>query len=198
MSTDTSLDDGSVTTEPATRGLARPATTEPEPSPEPRPSKKRASRRRDRGPIVVTTAICAVFAAAGHGMLWLAYSNEWNSREDVDVPWQPVAGISIVVVAVVAFGGFYVASRRARVAIAASFLLTFLVTLTYAISLEDLAGATRGDARELIDDFRYIVTLIVGFYFGTEAAVSIAKIRQVSTTDATTSDVQSADRDLEE
>jgi len=131
-------------------------------------------------------------------MLWLAYSNEWNSREDVDVPWQPVAGISIVVVAVVAFGGFYVASRRARVAIAASFLLTFLVTLTYAISLEGLAGATRGDARELIDDFRYIVTLIVGFYFGTEAAVSIAKIRQVSTTDATTSDVQSADRDLEE
>jgi hypothetical protein len=73
-----------------------------------------------------------------------------------------------------------------------------MVTLTYAISLEGLAGATRGDARELIDDFRYIVTLIVGFYFGTEAAVSIAKIRQVSTTDATTSDVQSADRDLEE
>jgi hypothetical protein len=73
----------------------------------------------------VTTAICAVFAAAGHGMLWLAYSNEWNSREDVDMPWQPVAGISIVVVAVVAFGGFYVASRRARVAIAASFLLTW-------------------------------------------------------------------------
>ena len=145
-------------------------------------------------PVVWTTAICSVAAALGHGVLWAAYSWNWNDT-NVRVPWQPVAGISLVIVAIVAFGGFYIASRRSRVAIASSFLLTFLVSLTFIITIDALAGATRGDAKEIFDDFRLIVVTIIGFYFGSETIVTVAKVIGVSRTGDVEA-IKTSDRDL--
>ncbi len=135
-------------------------------------------------------------AAASHGLLWLAYGLEWNTEQDTDVPWQPVAGISLSTVAVVAFGGFYLASRRARIAIASNFLLAFLITLSFVLTLQGLAEATRRNAQLFFDDFRYIVVVIIGFYFGTEAALSIAKVIGISRATNDPVAVARSDRDL--
>ena len=145
----------------------------------------------DRGPILTTTLVCALSAALGHGTLWLSYAMGWGRY----VPWQPVAGISLSVVSIAAFGGFYLASRRARIAIASSFLLTFLVALTFVLTIREL-GDVSDSAQALFDEFRNVVMLIVGFYFGSEAAVSVAKVFGVSRGPGTTADVQTADRDL--
>lgn len=147
-------------------------------------------------PLLWTTGICFALAAAGHGLLWAAYALDWNSPDNQNVPWQPVAGISLSGVAIVAFGGFYVASRRARIAIAASFLLTFLVTLPFVLTIDALALRTTGAAKELFDDFRNIVGLIVGFYFASEATVSGLKVFRAGGSDANLADIQRADRDL--
>lgn len=144
--------------------------------------------------IVKTTVACAGSAVLGHGLLWLAYSMQWTG-----VPWQPVVGISLVLVATSAFGGFYVASRRARIAIAASFLLTFIVMVTFVLTISPLASVIEtGSAKDLLGDFRQVVTIIVGFYFGAEAAVGVAKVISASKPGADATDVQRADRDLVE
>ena len=148
-----------------------------------------------RKPVIWTTIICVALAVAGHAVIWAAYALEWNKRGDVNVPWHPVVGISLSGVATVAFGGFYISSRRARVAIAASFLLTFLLALPFVVTIEDFALLTRGAAKELFDDFRNIVGLIVGFYFASEAAVSGLKVLRAGG-DTKLADIQSADRDL--
>lgn len=147
-------------------------------------------------PLLLTTAICLASAVAGHGLIWAAYAWEWNQPGNVNVPWEPVAGISLSSVAIVAFGGFFISSRRARIAITASFLLTFLVMLTFALTIDALAGKTTGEAKELVGDFRNIVGLIVGFYFASEAAVSGLKVFRAGGTDANLADIQQADRDL--
>jgi hypothetical protein len=140
-----------------------------------------------RRPILYTTAICAASAALGHAILWLGAAQHW-----VGVLWQPVVGIVLVIVSVTAFGGFYVASQRTRIAIAASFLLTFLVSLTYVVTIQALADAAgRGFAKQLFDDFRSVVLTIIGFYFGTETIISVAKIVRSDPTA-----VQNVDRDL--
>jgi hypothetical protein len=96
---------------------------------------------------------------------------------DKGIFWQPVVGISLVIVSIAAFGGFYVATRRARVAIAAAFLLTFLVSLTYVLTVQDLADkASRGLANDMFADLRTVVVTIIGFYFGSEAIVASAKV----------------------
>jgi hypothetical protein len=149
-----------------------------------------------RRPILYTTAICATFGALGHAVLWLGAARGWVDR---GVYWQPVVGIALVIVSVTAFGGFYVASRRARVAIAASFLLTFLVSLTYVLTVQALASAAaQGAAKDLFNDFRTVVLTIIGFYFGTETIVSVAKIVRISqgTTNINAAAIQRADRDL--
>jgi Na+:H+ antiporter, NhaC family len=117
---------------------------------------------------------------------------------------QPVVGLSLSVVAVAAFGGFYLASRRSRVGFAASFVLTFMVLLSYMLTLEGAAAAngsqggelsaSADSVRELLTDFRGAVALIVGFYFGTDAAVSVVKIWRTESKDA--QDVGRLDRDL--
>ncbi len=106
-----------------------------------------------------------------------------------------VTGISLSGVATTAFGGFYIASRRAR-ATAASFLLTFLVTLPFVLTIEALAGRTTGSASALFDDFRNIVGLIVAFYFASEAAVSGLKVFLAGREGANLGAIQRADRDL--
>lgn len=152
---------------------------------------KMADEGTDYGPILPITVVCAGVAALGHGVLWLAYALEWTS----DVPWQPVAGITLSVVAIVAFGGYYVASRRARVGIAASFLLTFLVALTFVLTIREL-GDISDNAQALFDDFRNVVMLIVGFYFGSEAALGVAKVLGASRGAGDMAEIQQADRDL--
>lgn len=150
-------------------------------------------------PVIWTTVICAVIAGGGHAILWLSRSLGWTvpSPEGDTVPWQPVTGIVLVLIAIVAFGGFYIAARRARVAIAASFLLTFLVALSYVLTLQGLAQATQtGGAKELFNDFRTVVIVIIGFYFGTEALVSAAKIIGAALTHNDPKLIQRADRDL--
>lgn len=146
-------------------------------------------------PLLFTMGICVAAGVLGHGILWLADAVGW--LESGAVTWQPVTGISLVIVAFTAFGGFYIASRRARVAITSSFLLTFLVSLSYAITLAGFGEALNSDAKEIFADFRYAVTLIIGFYFGSEAAVGVAQAIAVSKTQGSTpADVHRADRDL--
>jgi hypothetical protein len=108
--------------------------------------------------------------------------------------WQPVVGLTLSVVAVASFGGYYLASRRSRVGFAASFILTFLVLLCFMLTLDGLAqivdgrpaaeaqGAARA-VRDLLNDFRGAVTLIVSFYFGSDAAISIAKLWKTKSAD---------------
>lgn len=141
-----------------------------------------------RGPIFVTTIVCSVSALLGHGLIWISYAFEWQRH----IPWQPVAGISLSLIGIAAFGGFYLASRRARIGIASSFLLTFLVALTYLLTIPE-AGDISDNAQALLDDFRSVVLLIIGFYFGSDAAVNVAKV--VRSTPGTAA-VQTADRDL--
>ena len=147
--------------------------------------------RADRGPLLITVLVCLGAAVAGHAFLWLNHRFGWGN------PWQPVIGISVSVVAIAAFGGFYVASRRARIAIASSFLLTFLVILTFVMTIEAFSSAAKqGIAADLFNDFRNVITVIIGFYFGTEAAVSVAKVIGVARQPADTAEIQRADRDL--
>jgi hypothetical protein len=155
-------------------------------------------------PIIWTTVICALIAAGGHVTLWIASSTGWtvpietpDGNRGAAVPWQPVTGIVLVLVAIVAFGGYFIAARRARVAISASFLLTFLVALSYVLTLQGLAQATQaGGAKDLFNDFRTVVIVIIGFYFGTEALVSGAKIIGAAITRNDPTMVQRMDRDL--
>ena len=110
------------------------------------------------------------------------------------------------VVAVASFGGYYLASRRSRVGFAASFLLTFLVLLSFMLTLDGLARAVGGSdettgvqagakvIQDLLTDFRGSVALIVAFYFGTDAAVSAIKIFKMGSGDPHT--LGRLDRDL--
>lgn len=138
-------------------------------------------------PLIISTFICGAAAALGHLTIGA------NFALGGAIPWQAIVGASVSTVALAAFGGFYLAARRARVAIAASFLMTFIVTLTYALTIREFASAAANDARMLVDDFRTVVLTVVGFYFGSEGLVSIAKVWKTTGSPA---DVQRADRDL--
>jgi hypothetical protein len=152
--------------------------------------------RHFRHPVLWTTIICTLAAAGGHTVLWLASAFGWDTGPGHDVTWQPVVGISLSIVGVASFGGFYLASRRARVAIAASFLLTFLVSLTFIMTLQGLATDLNNDAKEIFKDFLHFNEVIIGFYFGSEAIVSATKAVAVSRTTNDPTAVQRADRDL--
>jgi len=123
--------------------------------------------------LAVTVLLLAVFPLTA---AWLASSGR-------PVSWGPVVAATLSVVAVTAFGGYYLASRRARTAIAATWLLFFLTLFSYALTLDALnATLSPGDesttvaVRDMFDDFRAQVGLIMAFYFGTDAAVATAKI----------------------
>jgi hypothetical protein len=180
-------------------------TTEPAPDADTRPREV----DRDDGHVeevkpefvIGTTALCLFFGAFGHVFLCVAYSTGSNlARAEAGQPalvvWQAAVGVSIVGVALTAFGGFYAASLRARVAITASFLLTFLVMLSYALTIRDFASATVGAASELVGDFRAVVITVIGFYFGSEAVVSAMKVYGVAKSHGSARDVVRADRDL--
>lgn len=147
--------------------------------------------------VVGTTGIGVLVAAGGHGLLWYAYSSGLNSRRPLVVPYAPIVGICLTVVGIVAFGGFYLASRRARIAIASSFLLTFIVLLSFVLTIDSLAArAARGDAKALVDDLRWIVITIIVSYFGSETAVSATKVKKVADASSDPTEIKRADRDL--
>ena len=87
-----------------------------------------------KGWIIATTAFCLVAGLAGHAAIWWGYYRGATNNPVAGWRWQPIIGLSMTAVALGAFGGYYVASRRARIAIAASFLLTFLQLSTYALT----------------------------------------------------------------
>lgn len=139
--------------------------------------------------------LTSLLVAALYGIAWLA------AVSDKPFPWQPVVGFTMSVVAVASFGGYYLASRRARVGFAASFVSTFLVLLSFMLTLDGLAHAANGEAQGaanavqgLLTDFRGSVAIIVGFYFGTDAAVSVAKMIKAGGSDPR--EISRLDRDI--
>ena len=129
--------------------------------------------------ILRTTTWCALAACTGHILIWIGYLIRLQNGPNW-IPWEPVVGISLAAIATLSFGGFYAGARRARVAIASSFLLTFLVLLTYELTLVELSaksGGTEvsGGVVDFLSELRGSVGVIVGFYFGSEAAISVAK-----------------------
>lgn len=149
--------------------------------------------------VVITTVITAAVVVAAHGLLGL---NHWlginsDPDDDLGLAWQPIVGVALSTVALVSFGGFYVASRRARVAIGASFVLTFLAMLPFALTIEALApNAETAFAKALVDQFAATVGTVVAFYFGSEAVISGLKLWTISRSPDAALDIKRADRDL--
>ena len=135
--------------------------------------------------LACSLGFCAFAAVGGHVAL------VWSDT----VPWGPVIGAVSAIVTLASFAGLYVASQRARIAVAGSFLLTFLIVLSYVLVVKDFANAVKGSA--LVDDFRNIVTIIIGFFFGGETAVGVTKTYSTSRLPRSSpQDVRRADRDL--
>jgi hypothetical protein len=132
--------------------------------------------RDGRLAVLITTAICALIGGAGHVTLLVGWEMRGDSASNA-LAWQPVVGASLSVVAIVAFGGFYYASLRARVAIMSAFVLTFLLLLTYVLTIREISdAASQALATALVDDFRAVLQTIIAFYFGTETLISITKL----------------------
>jgi hypothetical protein len=147
--------------------------------------------------VLATTAFCLLFGLAGHAAIWWGYYRGRNEAPIAGWTWEPIIGLSLTGVALGAFGGYYIASRRARTAIAASFLLTFLLSFTYALTISGFADIETDGAEALFDDFRTICLAIIGAYFGTEVVIATTKVIQVGHSEgATVNDVKTADRDL--
>lgn len=137
-----------------------------------------------------TILFCMVFAALLHVVLWVAYVLDWSDN----VPWQPVASIGVAVIAFASFGGFYVASGVMRLAIGASFILTYVVLMTFAISIEDFGMSDA--ARPFVESYEDVLKVVVGFYFAGEAAVSATKVVTANRADGTPDAARAADVDL--
>jgi len=128
--------------------------------------------------IVVATIVSSLVIIASHAFLYWAFAHNWD-RTDTEVPivWQPVVGGTLGFVALFSFGMYYGAARRARVAITASFLMTFLAALTFVLTVPAFADtALQQDTTGLFNDFRYLVTVIVLAYFGTEGVITTTKV----------------------
>ena len=168
------------------RHAAQDDPSEPSPDSESSEEPDVSPTRDGRIAVFVTTILCALFAGAGHLTLLIA---------DMD-DWQPIVGASLALVAAISFGGYFYASLRARVAIAASFTLTFLLILTYALTLTQL-GEWESDslADSMMTDFRVIVQTIIAFYFGTETLITVTKIIKIPAEDGAKA-ITRSDRDL--
>lgn len=146
--------------------------------------------------ILFTTVLCAFVAASGHVLIyigWLIDRRTPGDGTDAYIPWEPCVAITLALIGVIAFGGFYAASLRARIAIASSFLLTFLVLLSFELSISELFQRPVA----LVGDLRDSVRLIVAFYFGSEAAISGAKALAVGFgRPENANKVMTSDRDL--
>lgn len=104
-------------------------------------SSKVTQKRRLRFPLSIA---CASSSLALLCCL-LALSVSWLAGTGRAVLWGPIVATSLGTVSVVSFGGYYLASRRARIAIAATWLLFFLSLLSFMLTLEVLVAAVDGD-----------------------------------------------------
>jgi hypothetical protein len=132
---------------------------------------------RDGRPAVLwTTIACAAIAVSGHVALLLGWL--FGDQKNNALPWQPVVGASIAGVAIVSFGGLYYAALRMRVALAGSFVLTFLLLMTFVLTVTEIGANVRLSkfTSDVMGDFRVIVQTVIGFYFSTEALLSVTKI----------------------
>lgn len=185
--------------EPSRQGDGRHAAGDDAPEPEQSeastssPDETDVSPTRDgRAAVFVTTILCAIFAGAGHITLLIAAQGD----DEVPFAWQPVVGASLALVATISFGGYFYASLRARVAIAASFVVTFLLILTYTLTLTQLGEWNDESlAEDMLTDFRVIVQTIIAFYFGTETLVTVTKIVKIPAGAGATA-ITRSDRDL--
>jgi len=144
--------------------------------------------------VILTTGICVSVAALGHLLILVGYL--WHRGEDPLIPWQFCVGITVALIAVVAFGGFYAATLRARVAIASSVILTFLVLLSFDLSIAELFGRPGAAPSLLTGDLRHYVGTVIAFYFGSEALISGTKAIGVAFGKPdTASQVMTVDRD---
>src|SRR5689334_14245168 len=148
--------------------------------------------------VYVTIGTC-VGAAIFVQLVFLA-TDLANGQQGVSTAgWQPLVGIALSVVSLCAFGGFYLASRRFRVAITASFLLTFLIMMSFGLTLPEFAKATDSDFMHQIEhNFFNVVVAVIGFYFGSESVVSIAKAVTVMKAPESAHEITRCDRDLAE
>jgi hypothetical protein len=144
---------------------------------------------RQRGQNIKRNLCLGVVAAVATALTVAAlFAVAWTSNNGHRVEWQPVVGTALAMVALGSFGGYFLASRRARVGLAASFVLTFLLLFSFMLTLQVLDVAANGSATaagstsasdvlgDFIKDFRGDVALIIGFYFGSDAAISVVKI----------------------
>jgi hypothetical protein len=148
--------------------------------------------------VYVTIGTCVGAAIFVH-LVFLATDIVNGDRGFITAGWQPLVGIALSVVSLIAFGGFYLASRRFRVAITASFLLTFLIMMSFGLTLPEFAKATESDFMHQIEhNFFNVVVAVVGFYFGSESVVSIAKAVTVMKAPDSAHEITRCDRDLAE
>lgn len=150
--------------------------------------------------IAWTIGIAAFFALAANMTLLVNYmhdSTNADSASDWNVPWQAPVAMALSVVSLVTFGGFYIAARRARIAMAASFLLTFLVMLPFALTIPEFGtGDQTALAQTLIDQFGGVVSTVIVFYFGSEAVITGLKLWTTAQNPSAAAVLARADRDL--
>ncbi len=149
--------------------------------------------------VIVTTTICTVAVVAAHVLIGVNYwyGNNGDPTDNLGLTWQPIVGAALSTVAIVAFGGFYVAARRARVGIGAAFILTFLAMLSFALTIPALGRYADTDfVRTLVQQFSGVVGTVVAFYFGSEAVISGLKLWKIAESPASAEAIKRADRDL--
>lgn len=150
--------------------------------------------------IVVTISIATAAAVLANAALLVNFMHDSNNAPeatDWHMPWQAPVAMALSIVALVTFGGFYIAARRARIAIAASFLLTFLVMLPFALTIPELGSGDQTDlARALVDQFGSVVSTVAVFYFGSEAVITGLKLWTTSQHPEAAALLARADRDL--
>jgi FtsH-binding integral membrane protein len=111
------------------------------------------------------------------------------------VPYSVVFGVTLGLVGLVTFFGFYIASStdpsapdpRLRTAIAAAFFMFYLVLLTQIFGSPGLrVSFTRAEesafGRDIFNGFTGFVGVILGFYFTAQAADSVTRTIQSEST----------------
>lgn len=129
--------------------------------------------------IIWTTSLCAAIGLVAHILIYVGYLVSYlnpDGRFDALIPYQLLVGAATAVIGVIAFGGFYSATLRARVAIASSVLISFLLLLSFDLAIVELFRRT-GDVppSQLTADLRQYVGTVIAFYFGSEALISGTK-----------------------
>jgi hypothetical protein len=145
--------------------------------------------------VYYSIATCVASVVVVHLVLMVAALDSGRTTNTA-IPWQPLVGIALSMGSLISF---YLAARRFRVAITASFLLTFLVMMSFALTLPEFAKSTQSEFMTQIQhNFFSVVVAVVGFYFGSEAVVSIAKAVSVTKAPESAAEITRSDRDLAE